>query len=101
MFVAGAGIELFSLGWNLAMQENIEERMLSRVYSYDMLGSFVAIPVGQIAYGPLGEAFGYREVLVVSGIVYAGVALLALTSASVRNLARAPVRAVRAESERR
>jgi len=101
MFVAGAGIELFSLGWNLAMQENIEERMLSRVYSYDMLGSFVAIPVGQIAYGPLGEAFGYREVLVVSGIVYAAVALLALTSASVRNLARAPVPAVGAGSERR
>ena len=101
MFVAGAGMELFSLGWNLAMQENIEERMLSRVYSYDMLGSFVAIPVGQIAYGPLGEAFGYQEVLFVSGIVYAGVALLALTSASVRNLARAPVPAVRAGSERR
>ncbi len=91
MFLAGAGIELFSLGWNLAMQENIEERMLSRAYSYDMLGSFVAIPVGQIAYGPLGEAFGYRDVLFISGIVYAGVALLALTSASVRNLTRAPV----------
>src|SRR3954453_592318 len=32
-FIAGAGIELFNMGWNLAMQENIDERMLSRAYS--------------------------------------------------------------------
>ena len=89
-FVAGAGIEVFSIGWNLAMQENIADRMLSRAYSYDALGSFVAMPVGQLLYGPLGEAFGYREVLVVSGILYGVVALLALTSRSVRTLGRAP-----------
>jgi MFS family permease len=97
-FVAGAGMEVFSLGWNLAMQENVEERMLSRVYSYDMLGSFVAIPVGQLAFGPLGEAFGYSHVLVVSGFVYAAVALSALLSSSVRNLRRAPTVATPAGS---
>lgn len=90
-FVAGAGIELFSLGWALAMQENIEERLLSRAYSYDMLGSFVAMPVGQLAYGPLGAAFGYRDVLVASGVVYAAIALLTLLSPAVRGLRRAAV----------
>lgn len=89
-FLAGAGIELFSLGWNLAMQEHVSERMLSRAYSYDMLGSFVAIPIGQLAYGPLGEHFGYRDVLVVSGIAYAVIALLPLASPAVRDLRRAP-----------
>ena len=92
-FVAGAGIELFSLGWTLAMQENIEERMLSRAYSYDALGSWVAMPIGQLAYGPLALAFGFRDVLVISGIVYIAIALLTLVSASVRNLQRAPVEA--------
>jgi MFS family permease len=87
-FVAGAGIEVFSIGWNVAMQENIDESMLSRAYSYDALGSFVAMPVGQLLYGPLGEAFGYRDVLVVSGIVYGAVALLTLSSRSVRSLRR-------------
>ena len=53
--IAGAGIEVFNLGWNLAMQENIEERMLSRAYSYDALGSLIAMPVGQLAYGALGR----------------------------------------------
>jgi MFS family permease len=90
-FVAGMGLELFSLGWNLAMQENIDENMLSRAYSYDALGSFVAMPVGQIVYGPLGDSFGYRSVLVVSGVVYALVALSALASRSVRQLPRAPL----------
>jgi MFS family permease len=87
-FVAGAGIELFSIGWNVAMQENIDDAMLSRAYSYDALGSFVAMPVGQLLYGPLGEAFGYEDVLVVSGVVYVAVALLTLTSRSVRRLRR-------------
>ena len=89
-FVAGAGIEVFSIAWNLAMQENIEDDMLSRAYSYDALGSFVAMPVGQLLYGPLGDAFGYREVLLWSGVAYAAVALLALTSRSVRTLERQP-----------
>jgi MFS family permease len=89
-FLAGAGIELFSIGWSLAMQENIEDSMLSRAYSYDALGSFVAMPVGQLAYGPLGEAFGYRDVFLVSGVAYMAICALTLISSSVRNLGRAP-----------
>ena len=87
-FVAGAGIEVFSMGWNLAMQENIEERMLSRAYSYDALGSFVAMPIGQLAWGPLGAAFGNSRVLVVSGLAYFVICLLVLASRSVRDLPR-------------
>ena len=76
------------MGWNLAMQENIDDRMLSRAYSYDALGSFVAMPVGQLAWGPLGAAFGNSRVLVVSGIAYAAICLLVLCSRSVRDLPR-------------
>ena len=89
-FAAGAGIEVFSMGWSLAMQEHVPPEMLSRAYSYDALGSFVAIPVGELAYGPLGTAFGYRDVLVVSGIAFAVLSLLTFASSSVRNLRRAP-----------
>lgn len=87
-FLAGAGTEVFSIGWSLSMQEHIDERVLSRAYSYDALGSFVAMPVGQIVYGPLGEAFGYRLVLVASGVVYLATVLLVLSSRSVRGLRR-------------
>ena len=90
-FVAGAGTEVFSMGWNLALAENVPERMLSRVYSYDALGSFVAMPVGQIAFGPLAVAFGYTDVLVVSGIAYVVICGLVLLSPAVRRLPRAPL----------
>lgn len=88
-FVAGAGTEVFSMGWNLAMQENVPDEMLSRVYSYDMLGSFVAMPIGQLAIGPLAIAFGYHDVLMVSGVLYVVTCLLVLLSPDVRRLPRA------------
>jgi len=87
-FVGGAGIEVFSLGWSLAMQEHVPDEMLSRAYSYDALGSFVAIPVGQLAVGPLGAAYGVREVLLVCGLAYAVICLATLGSRSVRDLQR-------------
>jgi MFS family permease len=90
-FVGGAGIEVFSLGWNLAMQEHVPDEMLSRAYSYDALGSFAAIPVGQLVAGPLGAAFGVRETILVSGILYAVICFATLGSRSVRELQRAPV----------
>jgi len=88
-FAAGIGLEVFGMGWNLAMQENIDEAQLSRAYSYDALGSFVAMPLGQLVYGPLGDRFGYAPVLAVSGVVYVLVALSVLLSRSVRTLPRA------------
>ena len=86
--LAGAGVEVFGLGWNLAMQEHVPDEMLSRAYSYDALGSFVAIPVGQLLFGPLGAVFGIQRVILVGGVVYVVVALLALISRSVRDLPR-------------
>lgn len=90
-FVGGAGIEVFSMGWNLAMQEHVDDEMLSRAYSYDALGSYVAMPIGQLLWGPLALWLGAGEVLVGSGVAYAVVCALVLCSRSVRDLPRAPV----------
>ncbi|MGH3444518.1 MAG: MFS transporter [Nocardioidaceae bacterium] len=89
-FLGGIGSATFGIGWDLSMQEHIDQTMLSRAYSYDALGSFVAMPIGQLVAGPLGAAFGFRDVLVVGGIGYAAICLLSLTSRSVRTLRRAP-----------
>jgi hypothetical protein len=82
------GSSLFAIGWNLAMQENVEERMHSRAYSYEALGSYVAVPVGQLVHGPLGETFGTSAVLLWSGVAYVLISLLVLASRSVRTLDR-------------
>lgn len=87
-FIGGLGIEVFGMGWNLAMQENIDDHLLSRAYSYDMLGSFIAMPIGQLTWGPLGEVFGNDRVLVASGVAYVAICALVLCSRSVRDLPR-------------
>lgn len=85
-FLAGAGQQVFGIGWDTSLQEHIDESVLSRVSSYDALGSFVAIPVGQLSFGALGATFGTEPVLVVSGIVYAAICAVTLLSRSVRDL---------------
>ncbi len=81
-------MQVFGLGWDLAMQEKVPDEMLSRAYSYDMLGSFVAVPVGQLTFGPLAVLFGVQKVMLVGGIVYVALALLTLVSRQVRALER-------------
>jgi MFS family permease len=90
MLVAGAGTEIFTIGWNTAYHEHVPNEILSRVSSYDALGSFVAIPLGQLAYGPLAAAFDSQQVLVVSAVLFVAIALVTLLSSSVRNLPSAP-----------
>ena len=88
-FLAGCGMEIFSIGWTTAYHEHVPNELLSRVASYDALGSYVAIPIGQITFGPLAAAFGAQDVLVVSAVLYVAIALSTLLSRSVRELGRA------------
>ena len=92
-FATGVGLEQFGIAWETSLQEHIPEDKLARVYSYDALGSFIAIPVGQVAAGPLAERVGTEAALVIAG----GVAMLAtlgmLASRSVRTLTHDPAHA--------
>ena len=88
-FLAGAGAEVFSTGWNLAMMENIPGDKLSRVSSYDMLGSFVVMPIGTLVYGWMITHADVRIVLVASAVLYAGCALVTLAVPSVWRMGRA------------
>jgi len=51
--VTGIGFALFDVWWNTAMAERIPPHALSRVSSYDALGSFVLVPVGVALAGEL------------------------------------------------
>lgn len=84
--VAGMGVEVFSVGWTTALQERIPGHVLSRVSSYDMLGSFVAIPLGTLVYGVLATHLPAEPVLLVSAGLYVVLALGALLSGQVRSL---------------
>lgn len=88
-FLAGAGAEVFSTGWNVALMENIPGDKLSRVASYDMLGSYVVMPIGTLVYGWLITQADVGVVLVTSAAVYASVALVSLVVPSVWRMGRA------------
>jgi len=89
-FVAGFGIELFGVFWDLAVQEQIPPAALSRVYSYDMLGSIVFMPVGAALAGPAADAFGVAETLVGAGVIVVAATIPILFVRDVRTLRRLP-----------
>jgi predicted MFS family arabinose efflux permease len=84
--VAGTGFGLFAVWWDTALAERIPAHTLSRVSSYDWMGSFGLLPLGFLLSGPLGEAFGAVEVLAVAGAVGFAVQALGLLSPSVWRL---------------
>ncbi|PKI92348.1 MFS transporter [Actinomycetales bacterium SN12] len=94
-FLAGAGAEVFSTGWNVAMMENIPLEKLSRVSSYDMLGSFVVMPIGTLVYGWLITHADPASVLITSGILYAVIALATVCVPSVWRMGRTEAATVR------
>ncbi|MER7116371.1 MFS transporter [Saccharomonospora azurea] len=88
MFAAGIAVEQFVVSWDLSLQENIDENVLARVYSYDMLAGFVALPLGQVAAGPLAERFGEQATLIGGAVLLVLTTGLALLSRDVRSLER-------------
>ena len=87
-FAAGFGMEVFGVFWNVAMQQQISPDQLSRVYSYDALGSFVFIPLGAAVAGPMAESIGVTETLVGAAVVIVVATALVLLIDEVRNLRR-------------
>ena len=61
---------------------------LSRVASYDGLGSIVAIPIGLSIVGPVSEALGVSTTLWVGAILFTAVQAAPLLSRDVRTLER-------------
>ncbi len=87
-FVGGIGFDLFTITWETAMQEHVPADRLSRVFSYDMLGSYVAIPVGQVAAGAAAEAFDPGPVVLAASAGYVVIGTAALLTPSAWNLRR-------------
>jgi MFS family permease len=86
--LTGIGIELMAVLWDVALQENVPQETLSRVYSYDMLGSFVLIPVGLLLAGPIADAIGRDATLLLAVALLLVVVAAMLSIREVRTLER-------------
>jgi MFS family permease len=99
----GFGLEIFSVGWDLSIQENVAPDKLSRVYAFDMIGSYLARPAGLALTGPVATLVGFRAWLAVVAAVIVVSTVAVLSSRDVRRLERgqgeldAPAAPVRVE----
>lgn len=67
-FLSGTAFGLFGVAWANSLQTHIPQDKLARVYAYDALGSFVAIPFGELVAGPAAMHFGSSNVLLVAAL---------------------------------
>lgn len=89
-FVAGVGVALFDVWWHTALQQRIPAQALSRVSSYDWMGSLALLPLGYLLAGPVGAALGNTEVLIAGGTLALILALLGLAITDVWRLRAIP-----------
>ena len=75
--VMGVGMEIFGVYWYTALHEHVAREALSRVSSYDALGSIGISPIGLVAAGPLADLIG------VNATLWVGVGLIVVPTIAV------------------
>ncbi|HEY6470138.1 MAG TPA: MFS transporter [Candidatus Dormibacteraeota bacterium] len=85
-FIGGIGIEVFGVLWVTTMQREIPPDRLSRVSSYDALGSLVFTPVGLAVAAPVAIAVGLSGAFWIAALIIAAPTLLVLGAGDVRRM---------------
>ncbi|HPF81986.1 MFS transporter [Nostocoides australiense] len=89
-FFLGLAFEMLSIFWQTTMQREIPAESLSRVSSYDALGSLALGPLGIILAGPAADAVGAQRVLLVCAAVMLVTSVSSLSVPSIRSLRARP-----------
>jgi hypothetical protein len=76
----------FSVLWATTLQRRVPNETLSRISSYDALGSYLLGPLGLAIVGPVANAVGVIPTLVLLGTLSIMATALALLSPEVRTL---------------
>lgn len=84
--MAGMGFGQFGVVWAQALQTHIPRDRLARVYAWDAMGSFITIPLGELAAGPLAMHFGSQAVLLTCAIAVLVATLAACLVPAIRGL---------------
>jgi predicted MFS family arabinose efflux permease len=96
--LAGIGLSIFGTLWETTLQREVPGEALSRVSSYDWLGSVAFVPIGYIIAGPLSSLLGARTTLLFAAAWAAASCAVVLTTRSVRRLTSdAPVGSISAD----
>jgi MFS family permease len=66
---SGLSIGIAGTLWETTVQRNVPAEALSRVSSYDWMGSTVLRPLGLVIVGPIAEAVGLKETLLAAFVL--------------------------------
>jgi MFS family permease len=86
MLANGVCVDIFEVLWDTSLQNHVPHDALSRISSYDAVGSFALGPICLAVAGPLADAVGVTQTLVGAGALATVVSLGTLASRSVRTL---------------
>ena len=93
-FAVGFGFSLGETLWVTSLQRNVPEHALSRISSFDWLGSVALNPIGYALIGPIAAAIGTSETLVFAAVLNIAVCVGVVLVPSVRGLRMAEPAAV-------
>ena len=88
LLVGGVGGSVFDVLWFTAMVERVPPQALSRVSSFDYMGSFASMPLGLLLAGPAAAATSTETVLVAGATAGVLVSATAVASRAIRGFAR-------------
>lgn len=89
-FLWGIAIELFMVLWFTALQTNVPREALSRVNSYDAMGSLMFGPLGLALAGPLVAAVGLQAAFLGAALISAAAIVASLFSRAIWRLRSGP-----------
>jgi len=84
--VGMGSITLSNTWWETALQRGIPAGVYSRVRSYDILVSFLFMPAGMVAFGPIGDSLGYEWTLLAAALLAAATNIGVAFAPGVRSI---------------
>ena len=85
-FLFGIALDLWGTLWNTALQRKVPRDVLSRVSSFDAMGSMMFKPIGLAIAGPLSSLFGITNFIYILAALSVVAVAAPLFSAEVRNM---------------
>ena len=83
-FANGIGFAVGNVLWMTALQRNVPGHALSRISSFDWLGSVALNPIGYALIGPLAALIGPPETLAIAAVLIIAVLVICVLLPSVR-----------------